>query len=251
MASRNPDLMQREYTTKRETSPFSVIIALMRHVPAAAVGIALLAVALSAQTAAVTPEQAMANLEKALKAVTTLLADFEQLHYSMSVSEPLREKGQLFLEKPDRLRWQYKTPQEKVFLYQKGVVEMYLPEEKQLTRSPVAEEALRSDIFGILLGLMSFRDAYTVESNPFPTDATRVRQVRLTPLEEGEYSHILIEIDERTWLLRRAIFLEWAGNKREFTFSRLKTNAALPLRTFELKVPPGTEVIDETGPVKR
>ncbi len=223
----------------------------MRHFPAAAVGVALLAVALSAQTAAVTPEKAMANLEKAIKAVTTLQADFEQLHYSMSVSEPLREKGQLFLEKPDRLRWQYKTPQEKTFLYQKGVVEMYLPEEKQLTRSPVAEEALRSDIFGILLGLMSFRDAYTVESNPFPTDATRVRQVRLTPLEEGDYSHILIEIDETTWLLRRAIFLEWAGNKREFVFSRIRTGVRLPAGAFVLKVPPGTEIIDDVEGIRR
>jgi len=223
----------------------------MRHFSAAAAGMALLAVALSAQTAAVTPEQAMANLEKALKAVTTLRADFEQLHYSMSVSEPLREKGQLFLEKPDRLRWQYKTPQEKVFLYQKGVVEMYLPEEKQLTRSPVAEEALRSDIFGILLGLMSFRDAYTVESNPFPTDATQVRQVRLTPLEEGDYSHILIEIDEKTWLLRRAIFLEWAGNKREFVFSRIRTGVSLPAGAFTLKVPPGTEIIDDVEGIRR
>ena len=223
----------------------------MRYFPAAAAGMALLAVALSAQTAAVTPEQAMANLEKALKAVTTLRADFEQLHYSMSVSEPLREKGQLFLEKPDRLRWQYKTPQEKVFLYQKGVVEMYLPEEKQLTRSPVAEEALRSDIFGILLGLMSFREAYAIEANPFPTDAARVRQVKLTPHEEGDYSHILLEIDETTWLLRRAIFLEWAGNKREFTFSRVRTGVRLPAGAFTLKVPPGTEVIDDVEPIRR
>jgi len=201
--------------------------------------------------AAVSPDQAVANLEKSLRAVTTLQARFEQLYYSMSISEPLREKGDLYLQKPDRMRWTYKTPQDKVFLYKEGVLEMYLPEEKQLTRSPVSKEALESDIFGILLGTMSFRDAYVVEDSPFPTEATRVRQVKLTPKTEGDYSHILLEIDETTWLLRRAIFLEWAGNKREYIFSQVRTGTRIPPKTFTLKVPPGTEIIDDTESARR
>jgi outer membrane lipoprotein carrier protein len=222
----------------------------MKKSPAAVAALALLAGALAAQTPAVTPEEAVANLEKALKAVRTLRADFEQLHYSMSVSEPLREKGELLFEKPDRMRWEYKSPQDKVFLYKEGILETYLPEDKQLTRSPVAEEALKSDIFGIFLGTMSFRDAYAIESNPFPTDAARVRQVKLTPKTEGDYSHILLEIDETTWLPRRVLFLEWAGAKREFVFSRIRTGVRLPSGAFTLKVPPGTEVIDDTGAIK-
>lgn len=223
------------------------IIARMRRLAAVIVSLA----ALAAAAFAVTPEEAVANLERALKAAGTLRARFEQLHYSMSVSAPLREKGELFLQKPDLMRWEYKDPQDKVFLYKKGVLEMYLAEEKQLTRSRVAKEALESDIFGIFLGMMSFRDAYIVEDSPFPTDATRVTQVKLTPRTEGDYSHILLEIDETTWLLRRAIFLEWAGNKREFIFSQVRTGARLPARTFELKVPPDCEIIDDGETVRR
>ncbi|HPW17304.1 MAG TPA: outer membrane lipoprotein carrier protein LolA [Candidatus Aminicenantes bacterium] len=223
----------------------------MKRLPAAAAALALSACALSAQTTAVPPEEATANLERALKAAPTLRADFEQLHYSMSVSEPLREKGELLFEKPDRMRWEYRSPQPKVFIYKEGVLESYLPEEKQLTRSPVAEEALKSDIFGIFLGTMSFAEAYAVESNPFPTDAARVRQVKLTPRTEGDFSHILLEIDETTWLPRRVVFLEWAGAKREFIFSRVRTGVRLPAGAFTLKVPPGTEVIDDTATVIR
>jgi outer membrane lipoprotein carrier protein len=197
------------------------------------------------QEPASSPEWAVANLEKAIRAVVTLRADFEQLHYSMAVTEPLREKGELLFEKPDRMRWEYRSPQNKVFLYQAGVLETYLPEDNQLIRSPVSQEALETDIFGIFLGLMSFRDAYVVEASLFPTDASGVRQVKLTPREEGDFSHILLEIDEATWLLRRAIFLEWAGNKREFVFSRVRTGVRVPAGAFTLKVPPGTEIIDD------
>lgn len=199
-----------------------------------------------AEDPAVTPVEAVAGMQKALQGVSTLQARFEQLHYSVSVSMPLREKGDLYLEKPDRLRWEYRDPQNKVFLYKAGVLETYLPEEKQLTRSPVPEEALKTDIFGLLLGRMSFEEAYTVEDSPFPTEAVGVRQVKLTPKTEGDYSHILLEIDGATRLPRRAIFLEWAGNKREFVFSQVRTGVRISLRTFTLKVPPDTEVIDDT-----
>ncbi|HDT13463.1 MAG TPA: outer membrane lipoprotein carrier protein LolA [Candidatus Aminicenantes bacterium] len=200
---------------------------------------------------AVSPEEAAAHLERALRAVATLQARFEQLHYSMAVSEPLRERGELFLQKPDRMRWVYKDPQDKVFLYKEGVLEMYLPEDKQLTRSLVSREALESDIFGIFLGTISFEEAYVIEDSPFPTEATRVRQIKLTPRTEGEFTHILLEIDERTWLLRRAIFLEWEGNKREFVFSQVRTGVRIPAGTFSLKVPPDTEIIDDTGHADR
>ena len=219
----------------------------MRRLTALILGL----VVLGAGAFAVTPEEAVANLERTLKAVGTLQAKFEQFHYSMLVSVPLHEKGEIFFQKPDRMRWEYKAPQDKVFLYKAGVLEMYLPEEKQLTRSPVSKEALESDIFGIFLGVMSFRDAYVVEDSPFPTDASRVRQVKLTPRTEGDYSHILLEIDETTWLLRRAIFLEWAGNKREFVFSRVRTGVRLPAKTFTLKVPPDCEIIDDVENSRR
>jgi outer membrane lipoprotein-sorting protein len=219
----------------------------MRRLSSVVLGLFVLA----AGALAVTPEEAVANLERALKAVGTLQAKFEQLHYSMSVSAPLREKGEFFLQRPDRMRWEYRNPQDKVFLYKDGLLEMYLPEEKQLTRSHVPRETLETDIFGIFLGVMSFRDAYVIEDSPFPTDASRIRQVKLTPRTEGDYSHILLEIDEHTWLLRRAIFFEWAGNKREFIFSQIRTGLRLPARTFELKVPPDCEIIDDGENVRR
>lgn len=207
---------------------------------------ALQAAAPTVTPAALTAGQAVAKLQAALKGLTTLRAKFEQLHYSLTVTEPIRESGELFLSKPDRMRWEYKNPQDKVFLYKAGVVEMYLPEEKQLTRSPVPPETLKTDIFGLFLGVMPVEEAYTVEDSPFPTDAARVRQVKLTPREEGDFSYILLEIDEAAWLPRRVLFYEWSGNKREFVFSQVRTGVRILERTFSLKVPPDTEIIDDT-----
>jgi outer membrane lipoprotein carrier protein len=222
-------------------------MAVVKHVP---VFFLAVTIAVSA-SAAITAEEAAANLEKALGALRTFQAKFEQLYYSVSVSDTLHESGEVLFQKPDLMRWEYKDPQKKVFLYKDGVIQMYLAEENQLTRSRVSKEAIESDILGIFLGHRSFHEIYVIEDTHFPTDTAHVRQIKLTPRTEGDYSHILLEIDEATWLLRRAVFLEWAGNKREFIFSRFRVNAGLPGRTFELKVPPDCEIIDDTGVIRR
>jgi outer membrane lipoprotein carrier protein len=206
---------------------------------------------LAAHALPVTPEEAAANLEKALRSFRTLQARFEQIYVSASVVESLHERGEIFFQKPDLMRWEYRSPQEKVFLYKAGLFQMYIPEDKQLTRSHVSREAYESDILGFFLGSKPLRDLYLIEDTHFPTDSAGIRQIKLVPREEADYTHILLEIDQRTWLIRRAVFLEWAGNKREFLFSRIRTNVAIPPKTFELKVPADCEIIDDDRAIKR
>lgn len=213
--------------------------------------IALMAVvALVGSAFPVTPGEAAANLEKRLRAMRTFQARFEQYYYSAAVSEPLHERGEIFLQKPESMRWEYKDPQEKVFLYKGGLLEVYIADDKQLTRSRVSPEAYESDIVGVFLGTHSFADVYTIEDAQIPMETAGVRQIKLTPKVEGDYSSIVFEIDVRTWLLRRAVFYEGAGNRREFVFSKMRVDASLPARIFELKVPPGTEIIDDEGVIK-
>lgn len=199
----------------------------------------------------VSAADAAANLEKALKNVRTFEARFEQLYYSTTVSTPLDERGDFYFARPDKMRWEYREPQKKVFLYGDGLLQVYLAEDNQLTRSRIPPEAYESDIIGIFLGKASLREAYVIEETRFPTETAAAKQIKLTPRQEGDYSHILLEIDQKTWLLRRALFFEWAGNKREFIFSHERVNGTLPPRIFEFKAPPGCEVIDEQGVIKR
>ncbi len=217
-----------------------------------AVSIALLALAaLAVPSFAVAPGEAAANLEKRLRALRTFQARFEQYYYSAAVSEPLHERGEVFLRKPDEMRWEYKDPQEKVFLYKGGILQVYVAEDSQLTRSRVPPETYESDIVGVFLGTHSFADVYTIEDAQIPLETAGVRQIRLTPKVEGDYSSLVFEIDEHTWLLRRAVFYEGAGNRREFIFSKIRVDEPLPAKIFELKVPPGTEIIDDEGVIKR
>ncbi len=190
-------------------------------------------------------EDIVLKVEKKLRSIQSIQSNFNQIYYSSSVSAPLVEKGKFYFKKPDLMKWEYKDPEEKIFLYKEGVFLLYIPEDKELFRSYSSKEKYESEILSLLSGKRQLNDNYLIEPSPFPSDSKKVPQLKLIPIEEGEYTHILLEIDEKTWLILRAIFFDWAGNKNEFKFSKIKTDTRLPKNIFELKVPPDVEVIEE------
>ena len=185
------------------------------------------------------------KVERKLRSVQSIQANFDQIYYSSSLSTPLREKGKFYFKKPDLMKWEYKDPEKKIFLYKEGVFLFYIPEDKELFRSSLSKEKYESEILSLLSGKKSLKDNYLIESSPFPSENKKVWQLKLTPKEEGEYIYILLEIDEKTGLIRKAIFFDWAGNKSEFRFSQIRANVRLPKKVFELKVPPDVEIIED------
>lgn len=196
-------------------------------------------------------EAAAAKVEQKLRTLTTLQADFEQIYFSQTVSEPLRQRGTFLFQKPDLMRWEYKEPEANVFLYRDGVFSFYIPADKQLIRSRAAKDRYEAEILAFFAGTRALREAYLAETASFPGGTEGVLQLRLTPREEGDYSHILLEAEAATGLIRRAIFFDWAGTKQEFRFSRLRVDARLPRGAFDLRIPADVEVIEESEVIKR
>lgn len=192
-----------------------------------------------------TVDDVVLNVERKLRSLRSLQANFSQIYYSSTVSTPLNEKGKFYFQKPNWMRWEYKDPEEKIFLYKEGAFLMYFPEDKEVIQSDLSKEKYESEILTLLSGQKNLKDDYTVEFSPFPSDSQKTWKLKLTPNEESDYTHVLLEIDEKTWLIRKAIFFDWAGNKSEFQFSQIKTDVRFPRKVFELDLPPDVEIIKD------
>lgn len=199
---------------------------------------------LSLLTITFTAEEVALKSENKIHLLHSLHARFEQIYYSSTVSIPLRERGYFHFKKPDLMRWEYEDPEKKTYLLKKGVFWEYIPEENQVTKYDLAREGYESDILSLLSGKRGILDNYHVEFSPFPTKNPISFQLKLTPREQEERSFILLEIDEKSWLIQKAIFFDWAGNKTEYIFSRIKTNIKYGEDFFELKLPPDVEIIE-------
>lgn len=190
-------------------------------------------------------EEVAHRLENKLRSITTLRADFKQFYYSPSTPEPMTGQGQLFVRRPDRMRWEYSSPEKQIFLLKDQSFWLYFPEDKQLIKNAARSEVLESEILGLLSGNYSLSGRYKINFNSFPSDRKNIHQLRLQPVEEGQFSYILLEIDRETWLITKAVFFEPAGGKLEYHFSRIRTGQKLPDGLFELKIPPDCEIIED------
>lgn len=200
---------------------------------------------LAALTFSQTAEDVALRVENTLRAYRSLQADFEQFYYSATVSTPLHEKGKLYFKKPNLMKWEYEDPEEKVFLIKDDFFWDYNKEDKTLIKYDLSRGEENSEVIALLSGQVSLLDDYSVELNPFPTESVGTIQIKLTPKDEDSSdTFLLLEINENTWFIQKLISFDWAGNKTEFRFSKVKTNINLPDRTFELRVPSDVEIIE-------
>ena len=192
-----------------------------------------------------TAQEVALRVENALRSYRSFQANFEQFYYSATISTPLHEKGKLYFKKPSLMKWEYQDPEEKVFLIKDDLFWDYNKEEKQLIKYDLSQGEQNTEVISLLSGKVSLLDNYSVELNPFPTENANTIQIKLTPKdEEFADTYLLLEIDEKTWFIQTLISFDWAGNRTEFRFSKIKTNVTLQNKTFELRVPPDVEIID-------
>jgi outer membrane lipoprotein carrier protein len=205
---------------------------------------------LKIQARELTAREVAGQLENKLSSITTLRANFRQFYYSAGVQEPLLGQGQVFIRRPDRMRWEYSSPEKQIFLVKDDKFWLYFPEDNQLIRNATESEVQESEILGLLSGSFSISERYQVEFNPFPSQRKKVYQLKLTPREESQFSYILLEIDSENWMILKAIFFEPIGSKLEYHFSQVRTGQKIPDEIFDLKIPPGCEII-EAGSIKQ
>ena len=115
----------------------------------------------------VQPRDILVRTEKALAALNSFQADFEQSFFSTTVSTPLREKGRLFYQKPGRMRWDYEgRTSGQIVVLKDGVLETYDPEENQLHRQKLPKEQTDTAIFGLLSGQARLSETYRGRKQP-------------------------------------------------------------------------------------
>src|SRR6266853_5654523 len=80
----------------------------------------------------------------------SLQAEFTEIYQGSGTERT--ESGTLGLKKPGKMRWEYRSPEEKLFIGDGKTAWLYLPEEKQVRKSSMRQmEDLRSPL-AFLLG---------------------------------------------------------------------------------------------------
>src|SRR5215831_19199763 len=177
----------------------------------------------------------------------SLEADFTEIYQGGGLQRT--EYGTLRLKKPGKMRWDYRSPEEKLFVSNGTEAWLYLPQEKQARRSNLKQlEDLRSPL-AFLLGKTKLEKE--LQNLSFAPDV-QVWQPGSSILRgvprgmEDRVEEILIEVSPDYRILR--ILIHGTDESiTEYRFSNQRENVDLADKQFQFTPPPGSETVDEVS----
>jgi outer membrane lipoprotein carrier protein len=156
------------------------------------------------------------------------------------------ESGTLWLKKPRKMRWEYRSPKEKLFVSDGRVVWFYLPTERQLRKTSLKKlDDLRSPL-AFLLGKTKLeselRDlSKAVDQSPLVSGDMVLRGVPQAMMDQ--VSEVLLEITPSHEIVR-IVLVDADQATTEFRFAGWKENLELSDRQFTFTPPPGVETVE-------
>jgi outer membrane lipoprotein carrier protein len=178
----------------------------------------------------------------------TLEADFTEIYQGSGMER--NESGKLWLKKPGKMRWEYRSPEEKLFVDDGRDGWLYLPAQNQVRKSSMKNlDDLRSPL-ALLLGKTKLEKELTGLSFAPDLQTWQQGDVMLRGVPKGledRIREVLLEITPERQIIR--ILIHGADDSiTEYRFSNQKENVEVSNAQFRFAPSAGTEVIeDETG----
>ena len=169
-------------------------------------------------------------------------AEFTQTYTPAGFASARRETGTVWIQAPDRLRFDYATPEKKVFTYAAGEGRFYSPADRQLTVKKLSpEERARLPIV-FLSDPDELARRYAIASEPASNGGSRVR---LTPREKRPELAWLAAVLAEDGAVSELSYEDEAGNRTELRFETWRREKARPDADYRVEGPKGTRVLEQ------
>lgn len=174
----------------------------------------------------------------------SLECEFTETYTGMGMDRT--ESGTLWLKKPGKMRWQYRSPREKVFVSDGKDAWFYVSGEQQVRKTQVKKlDDLRSPL-AFLLGKTRLEKELRGLSLAPDVTALSPGDVVLRGVPQnmaGRVNQVLLEITPESTISR--ILIEDAdGSTTEYRLSGQKEDVPMADSWFHFQIPPGAEVIE-------
>jgi outer membrane lipoprotein-sorting protein len=203
------------------------------------VGPAVTALALVALLAAPNAEAVLQALEKAGQALKTMKAEFAQTRVLVLLNDKEETRGDVLLQVPGRLRWNYTAPAPSVMVIKDGAFARYIPKSRQVFRGAARGEA--DLLVGFGPGAAGLGRKYEVSLVGEETVAGGPAWVLdLKPRSgatSGLFSAIRLWVDEVRSIPVQTRLTEPTGDHTTIRFEKVVINGGLPSGAFDLKLP--------------
>lgn len=196
-------------------------------------------------------------LEERYRHARSLRAAFLE-RYSDGHGGIAAESGTVYFSRPGRMRWEYESPREKLFLVDGTNAWFYVPADHVASRAKMKESSDWRTPLALLAGKADLSELCRKIDliKPGEPDATQDKALspgdstlRCVPRDNptgpaGDFPYVLLEIDPEARLVR--VVIRDVGNaETEFRFGNWEENLSIPEVKFHFQAPPGVAIVDE------
>jgi outer membrane lipoprotein carrier protein len=174
----------------------------------------------------------------------SLEAEFTEVYRGSGMERT--ETGTLWLKKPGKMRWEYRSPREKLFVSNGKDAWFYVPADQQARKTAAKKlEDVRSPL-AFLLGktrLEKELQGLSLASDVEPLAAGNVVLRGVPQALADRVSEILLEVTP-DHQIARLVIQDVDGAATEYRFGAMKEDVAIGDGRFEFKPPAGTETVE-------
>ncbi|HXQ97409.1 MAG TPA: outer membrane lipoprotein carrier protein LolA [Candidatus Limnocylindrales bacterium] len=181
------------------------------------------------------------------------------------------ESGIVYFSHPGRMRWEYESPEEKLFLTDGKTVWFYVPSDHTVTRAPMKESDDWRTPLALLTGKSNLsRVCKRIELEDKPPDTPGNVTLRCWPTgaktgtstnnatqslmnanqapsldQTAEIQEILLQVDPKEGWLTSVRIRQSGGVEIEYRFGKWESNVELPEAMFHFSAPKGVAIVEE------
>jgi outer membrane lipoprotein carrier protein len=184
------------------------------------------------------------NVDNHYNHLRSLQAEFTEVYRGSGMDRT--EVGTLWLKKPGKMRWEYRSPKEKLFVSNGKDAWFYVPDDRQARKESAKKlEDVRSPL-AFLLGKTKLEKelrglSLAPDIEPLTAGDVVMRGVP-TGLDD-QISEIVLEVTPDHHIVR-LIIQGVDGASTDYRFTDQKEDVGIADGQFDFKAPAGTEVVD-------
>jgi outer membrane lipoprotein carrier protein len=195
------------------------------------------------------PEEVRALVDKVQRHYDSLYdfeGEFTQRYERRLVRKTVVETGRIAVKKPGRMRWEYQTPDEKLFVTDGSKSYFYIPLEKQVVVSHAPEGAMgmaEGSPFELLAGKSRITDSFTFFSSDEPPTEGGTMLHLIPSRRQEDFEDVELEVSPADGQVLRVVLIDGQRNRTEFVFRNIRKNVGIPETAFRFAIPSGVEVV--------
>ena len=180
-------------------------------------------------------------VQKKYEQTRSFKAKFVQKSYLKIMGQSQVAEGEVAIQKPGKMKWDYRAPDRQILITNDTTLWLYLPEENQVTKMPVESIYSSNTPALFLAGEGQLKETFHIES---ATKNDHGWTLILVPKELDNNIDRLILFTDNSYQITGSTVYDKLGNTTKILFSDIQIDPGFPAGTFQFRLPEGVELID-------